>query len=240
MEITSIKDFMASYDGLTKVMGELLEEAKKREKLLQDSKSAFLNMLEDISVAYKDLKDLFIKLVIAMVNALDAKSPWTKGHSERVTNFALDVARELGLKEDEMENLRLCGLLHDIGKIGVYDAVLDKPGKLTEEEFELVKKHPAKGAEILSHIKQLSKVIPGILHHHERYDGKGYPENIKGEDIPLCARILCVVDSYDAMTADRPYRRAGSKEYAISELKKCSGTQFDSKIVYAFLKVLTG
>jgi len=227
------------YRELTSVLGDSLNELKKKEQTLIKGRDAFLNMLEDISESYKELEDLFIRLVIVMVNALDAKSPWTKGHSERVTNYALEIAGEMGAKDEDIEQLRLCGLLHDIGKIGIYDDVLDKPGKLTDKEFELVKMHPAKGAEILKPIKQLNKILPGILYHHERYDGKGYPEGLMGEDIPLCARILCIADSYDSMTADRPYRPAPGEEYAISELKRCSGTQFDPLIVKAFLKVLS-
>jgi putative nucleotidyltransferase with HDIG domain len=233
-----LKRSETSYKELTEVLGDALNEVKKREQSLLKGRDAFLNMLEDITEAYKELEDLFIRLVIAMVNALDAKSPWTKGHTERVTKYALDIAKEIGLDDEELENIKMCSLLHDIGKIGIYDKVLDKPGKLSDEEFEIVKKHPEKGAEILKPIKQLSKIIPGILHHHERYDGKGYPNGLMGEDIPLCARILHVADSFDSMTADRPYRPAPGVEYAISEFKKYSGTQFDPSVIKAFLKIL--
>lgn len=195
-------------------------------------------LFEQVESAKKDLEDLLISTITSLVSAIDAKSPWTKGHSERVTNFALEIAKEMGLKDEDLEHLKLCGLLHDIGKIGIYDGVLDKPGKLTDEEFELVKKHPVMSMEILNPIKQLSTIIPGILHHHERYDGKGYPEGISGNDIPLCARILCVADSFDAMTAERPYKSPRGIEDAKLELKRCSGTQFDPKVVEAFLKAL--
>lgn len=194
-------------------------------------------LFEQVESAKKDLEDLLISTITSLVSAIDAKSPWTKGHSERVTNFALEIAREMGLKDEDLEHLKLCGLLHDIGKIGIYNGLLDKPGKLTDEELDLVKKHPAKSMEILNPIKQLSTIIPGILHHHERYDGKGYPEGIRGDDIPLCARILCVADSFDAMTAERPYKPPRGIEDAKLELKRCSGTQFDPEVVEAFLKV---
>ena len=187
---------------------------------------------------YEDLQQLIVGTITSLVAAIDAKSPWTNGHSARVTKYAVELGREMGLKEHDLESLRLSALLHDVGKIGTYDIVLDKPGKLTEEEFELVKKHPRKGAKILAPIKQLIDVIPGVLHHHERYAGKGYPDGLKGEDIPLQARILCVADSYDAMTADRPYRTASGKDYAMSELKRGSGTQFDPEVIAVFLKVL--
>lgn len=238
MDVTVIKNSEKSHKELMEVLGDSMNAVKKREQSLLKGRDAFFNMLEDITESYKELEDLFIKLVIAMVNALDAKSPWTKGHTERVTNYALEIAREIGIKDEELENLRLCCLLHDIGKIGIYDVILDKPGKLTDEEFDLIKKHPEKGAEILKPIKQLSKIIPGILHHHERYDGKGYPDGLMGEDIPLCARILHVADSFDSMTADRPYRPAPGVEYAISEFKKYVGLQFDPQVVEAFMRIL--
>ncbi|MEF9425957.1 MAG: HD domain-containing protein [Candidatus Mariimomonas ferrooxydans] len=142
------------------------------------------------------------------------------------------------MEENKIETLRIASLLHDIGKIGTYDSVLDKQGKLTEEEFELVKKHPAKGVEILLPISKLSGILPIIRHHHERIDSKGYPDGLKGEEIPLLARMVCVADSYDAMTAERPYKATCSKEEAILALKACSGTQFDLGVVETFLSVL--
>ncbi|RJQ15095.1 MAG: PAS domain S-box protein [Nitrospiraceae bacterium] len=187
---------------------------------------------------YKDLQQLLINTISSLISIIDAKSPWTKGHSERVTGYAVEIAREMGLKEKDLNHIRLCGILHDIGKIGTFDGLLDKPGKLTDEEYEIIKKHPEKGAEIIAPIKQLNEIIPGVLHHHERYDGNGYPLGLRGSDIPLCASILAVADSFDSMTADRPYRKAPGKEFAISELKRCSGTQFSPEVVEVFLKVL--
>lgn len=187
---------------------------------------------------YEEVKQLLINTITSLASAIDAKSPWTNGHSVRVTHYALQIGKEMGLNDKDVEWLRLSGLLHDVGKIGTYDIILDKPGKLTDEEFRLVKKHPGKGAEILNPITQLADIIPGVLHHHERYDGKGYPDGLKGEEIPLQARILCVADSFDSMTANRPYRLASGTEYAISEFKRCSGAQFDPKVVEAFLNVL--
>ncbi|MBI5050510.1 MAG: PAS domain S-box protein [Nitrospirae bacterium] len=188
---------------------------------------------------YEDLQQLTINTITSLASAIDAKSRWTTGHSERVTSFAVEIAKEIGLKDKDLEYIKLCGLLHDIGKIGIYDEVLDKIDKLTDEELEHIKTHTSKGAEILMPIKQLQNVIPGVLHHHERYDGKGYPEGLKGEDIPLCARILSVADAFDSMTADRPYRQSPGQEYAILEIKRCAGTQFDPKIAEAFLRILS-
>jgi PAS domain S-box-containing protein len=188
---------------------------------------------------FEDLEQLLVSTITSLASAIDAKSPWTKGHSERVTKYAVEIGEEMGLSEHELERLKLSGLLHDVGKIGTYDILLDKPSRLTDEEFELVKKHPRKGAEILSPIKQLTDIIPGVRHHHERYDGRGYPDGLTGEEIPLQARILCVADSFDSMTADRPYRPAPGTAYAISEFERCRGTQFDPMVVEAFLRVLS-
>lgn len=223
----------------TKIMVEIFEKHKAGIEKISRSRDAFLNMLQDIADSYKDLEELFISLMMAMVNALDAKSPWTKGHSTRVAMYAKEAAREMGLGEEELKNLELAGLLHDIGKIGTYDYLLDKPGKLTDEEFEIIKKHPAQGEKILGGIKQLKDIIPIIKYHHERMDGRGYPDGLKGDDIPLSARILHVADTFDAIMADRPYRQSPGIEYAIAELKKWSGSQFDKEVVEAFLKALT-
>ena len=215
-----------------------ITEIKDKEKKLTDSRDAFFNMLKELDSSYRELKGLFDGLIRSFVNAIDAKSPWTKGHSERVTNYAVATAREMGMEEEDVEKLRTAALLHDIGKIGTYDVILDKPRSLSHEEFNLINLHPSRGEEILRPIKQLQHLLPVIRHHHERIDGKGYPDGLKGEEIPLLARIVCVADSYDSMTSDRPYRPAGVKKYAIAELKRCSGTQFDPVAVKAFLRVL--
>lgn len=216
---------------------EIIELKKKEKKLLQ-SKDAFLNMLKETDFAYKELKKLHESLVEAFANIIDAKSPWTKGHSSRVARYAREIAKVMGLKGKDIDSLNIAGLLHDIGKIGTYDVILDKADRLTHEEFEIVKKHPAHGESILSPIKQLQHILPLIRHHHERIDGKGYPDGLKGEEIPLGARILHVADSYDSMTADRPYRPAPGKDYAVSEFKKYSGVQFDAEVIGVFLSIL--
>lgn len=184
----------------------------------------------------KDIEDLFLGTVRSLSSAIDAKSPWTAGHSERVTSYALLIGANMGLSEDELKDLNLAGLLHDIGKIGTYEAVLDKPGALNEDEKRIIRLHPVKGAEILAPIRQLKDVIPAIKHHHEFYDGTGYPDGLKGEKIPLFARILTVADTVDAMSADRPYRKGRTMDVIAAELKRCSGTQFDQRVVEAFLK----
>ncbi len=185
-----------------------------------------------------ELKDLHNTLIHAFAKAIDAKSPWTNGHSERVSFWAITIAKEMDLDGEEIDALRIAALLHDIGKIGTYDVILDKPDRLTAEEFDLVKLHPAKGEEILRPIRQLQHILPIIRAHHEKMDGTGYPDGLKGEEIPLLAKILCAADTFDAMTADRPYRPAPGKEYAMAEFRRCSGTQFDPEVAEAFLRVL--
>jgi putative nucleotidyltransferase with HDIG domain len=189
-------------------------------------------------LAESELRALNKELVLSFANALDAKSPWTMGHSERVASFALAIAKEMQFNEHDMEMLKIGSLLHDIGKIGTYDVILEKTEPLTEKEWELIKMHPSKGAAILNPVGQLQKVIPIVKYHHERFDGKGYPDGLKGHDIPLLARILCVADSFDAVTANRPYKPAMDKEEAIGYIRQQAGTQFDPDIVKIFLKVL--
>jgi len=203
----------------------------------EDIVSQIAVALENASL-YEELQQLLINIVTSFASMLDAKSPWTKGHSERVTRYALAIAREMGLGKDFEETIKLGGLLHDIGKIGTYDIILEKTGRLSEEEIQHIREHPLKSALILKPIKQLKDIIPMLKYHHERMDGKGYPEGLKGEEIPLLAKILCVADAYDAMTSDRPYRSSPGRDFAISELKRCAGTQFDPRVVDAFLRYL--
>jgi len=187
---------------------------------------------------YSNLQDMFFSTVTALVSAIDAKSPWTRGHSERVMRYALTVGEHMGLAQEDMDNLRLGCLLHDIGKIGTAEALLDKPDILTEEEFLIVTQHSVKGEEILKPIKQFKPILPIVRHHHERWDGNGYPDGLKGENIPLLARIVAVADTYDSMTADRPYRPTPGRERAIEEIKEFAGTQFDPTIAHLFVSLV--
>ena len=216
-----------------------IAEIKKREEKLIMSQSAFFNMLNDLDLSYKELRMLYDGLISSFISALDAKSAWTKGHSERVTNYAISIAKEMGLKDKDIETLRTAALLHDIGKLGTYDVILDKHEKLTDEEADLIKIHPVKGEEILKPISQLKDILPIIRSHHERIDGMGYPDGLKNGDIPFLARIIAVADTFDSMTSDRPYRPKASKKDAISELKRYSGTQFDPEVVEAFSNTIT-
>ena len=184
---------------------------------------------------FLDLQDSFVSTVRALAQAVDAKDSYTAGHSTRVTDYSVIIADELGLGPDDLRRVRLAGLLHDVGKIGIRDSVLGKAGPLDDAEFVIMKSHPSVGAHILEPVNQLAEVVPGVLHHHERYDGRGYPHGLKGDEIPLMGRIIGVADAFDAMTSDRVYRPRLSDEVAIGELKKHSGTQFDSRMVKAFL-----
>jgi putative nucleotidyltransferase with HDIG domain len=202
--------------------------------LLNDRANLFLKSI----AAEKQLRLLRDDLISAFANALDAKSSWTQGHSQRVTTYALMIAEKLRVNEEDRETLRIACLLHDVGKIGTYDPILDKPGPLTEEEWRLVKLHPAKGEEILRPIKQFQHVLPIIKCHHERVDGKGYPDGLTGNEIPLLAKILCLADCFDSMIADRPYQPGMSRTDAFEEIKKKTETQFDPVVVKAFLSAM--
>lgn len=170
--------------------------------------------------------------------AIEARDAYTRTHGDRLINYGIEVARELGLGENEIKNIRYAAALHDVGKIGIKDSILNKQGKLTDEEYAEMKKHPEIGYNMLKKIKFLTPIANEILHHQERYDGNGYPDKLKGEDIPIISRIIAVIDAFDAMTTDRPYRKALPLQAALDELKKNSGTQFDPKVVNAFLKVV--
>ncbi len=177
-------------------------------------------------------------VVAALVGALAAKDPATASHTERCSWYTARLGKEIGLKDDETSIVRLASLLHDIGKLAIRDEVLCKPGPLNEEEWAQMKQHPTSALHVLSQIRSISDATPAILHHHEHFDGSGYPDGLAGEDIPIASRILLVTDAFDAMTTDRPYRKAMSIEIAVEELKRNSGTQFDPAIVDAFLRIL--
>ncbi len=185
---------------------------------------------------YEDLKDLFFNSIKALVTTIEAKDHYTRGHSEQVMKYSQAIAFQLNLSDDEKETIRLAGLLHDIGKIGIDEAIIRKPGRLTYEEFTEIIKHPTIGAEIIKPIKQLQHVVPGVWQHHERYDGRGYPNKLKGEEISFLGRILAVADTFDAMTSDRSYRKRLPHQTALEEIKEQTNRQFDPSIANAFLK----
>lgn len=190
--------------------------------------------LENVEL-YEDQRTTFIGTVRAMSGALDAKDRYTRGHSDRVAHLSAELARVMGFSPDEVERVHIAGLVHDVGKIGVPEAVLCKPGRLTDEEFDIIKRHPQIGYDILKDIPSLRDILPGVLHHHERWDGGGYPHRLKGEDIPLMARIMGVADTFDAMSSNRAYRSKMAREVVLAEIARCAGSQFDPRAAEAFL-----
>lgn len=205
--------------------------------------NAFLHSLinmkkEELDKTYKELKKRYLDTIEALRLTVDAKDFYTRGHSDRVAYYAMKLGRAFNLSEDEIELLRLAGIFHDIGKIGTADDILFKTDKLEYDEYEEIKKHPLKGAYILSAISMFQDVVPLVKYHHERVDGKGYPEGLKGEEIPFLARILSVADAFDAMTSDRKYRSKLEVEEAIEQFKVNAGTQFDAEVVNMLIKIL--
>ncbi len=184
-----------------------------------------------------DLRELFFTTIKAISNALDAKDTYTHGHSHRVTMYSLILAKEMEFEEDMLEEIETAGLLHDIGKIGIPEDILCKPGKLTDDEYQVIQGHAPGGRKILSTIPGLKSVSAWISCHHEKWDGTGYPNGLKGEDIPLPSRILAVADTYDAMTSNRSYRKGLPHEVAVEEIKNCAGTQFAPGVIEVFLKI---
>ncbi|MGC2262916.1 MAG: HD domain-containing phosphohydrolase [Candidatus Acidiferrales bacterium] len=190
--------------------------------------------VDRLQLAASENRELFMGSIRMLAAAIDEKDPYTRGHSGRVAKYSLIIARELGLSTEELDKIRISALLHDVGKIGVDDQVLKKPGKLTEQEFALMKQHPAKGANIMRPVAQLKDMLPGIELHHERMDGQGYPYGLVGEQIPMMARISAVADTFDAITTNRPYQSAMDLEYAVNRIKQLGGEKFDSNVVRAF------
>ena len=184
---------------------------------------------------YADLDALFLGTLQAMVAAIDAKDPYTRGHSQRVAELSRDLAMAIGLPDDFVRTAHLCGLVHDIGKIGVPEAVLKKAGRLDDDEFAAIRQHPQIGHRILKDIPQIRDLLPGVLCHHESWNGGGYPAGLSGDEIPLLARIVAICDSFDAMSSNRTYRRAMPREEIFTEIRRCAGSQFDPDIVPVFL-----
>lgn len=193
---------------------------------------------EKLESANEQLKDAYYGTIESLRLAVDAKDTYTRNHSDRVSYYSVMIGKQLGLSDADLEILKQGALFHDVGKIGIPDAILQKPGKLTDEEYDDIKNHPSIGAKILAPAKIFSDLIPMVLNHHERFDGKGYPVGLAGEDIPLMARIVCVADSFDAMTSDRSYRPRFTVIAALEEIERCKGAQFDPLVVDAFMIAL--
>lgn len=223
------------------------EKSDKQDQLLLLIESGIksisqMNMIKKINDELKDTYDQLEKAYMESIQTLrytvEAKDYYTRGHSDRVSEYSVLIGKKLGLSDDDIKKLQIGGLFHDIGKIGVPDSILLKDAKLTDDEYSQIKNHPSIGAHILSNATIFADIIPIVKHHHEKYDGTGYPGKLKGEEIPYLARITAVADTFDAMTSARPYRTALPIETVKQEIERCSGTQFDPKIAKTFLEIL--
>lgn len=199
--------------------------------------AGFLSTFVENVALYDEQQELFVGTLHALTAAIDAKDRYTRGHSERVALLSRMLAQAAGMPESQCERIRIAGLVHDVGKIGVPEATLLKPGRLTDVEFEQIKKHPEVGFEILHQVRLLSDVLPGVLHHHERYDGKGYPYGLSGTDIPFMARIIAVADTFDAMSSDRAYRAKMPRQKVLEEISRSAGSQLDPRIAALMQKL---
>jgi len=198
--------------------------------------SSFFSLSLENAYLFEDLKKSYFDTIRAVANSVEARDAYTRGHSNRVAEISKIIAAEMGWGRRDLEMIDWGGVLHDLGKVGISDSILNKPGKLTDEEFAIMKSHPSIGGQIIGGIAFLEPLMPYIAQHHERYDGRGYPAGFKGEEIAIQGRLLAIADTYDAMTSDRPYRKGLAAQIAYDEILKCTGTQFDPVLVRAFEK----
>lgn len=238
---------LGAYDHLTKpvnlaALQMTVERALENRRLIQENRDYQKNlesMVEErtkqLQTANEDLRALFTGSIKALAHALEAKDEYTQGHSARVAEQSVSIAKRLALTDKHIQHIWLAGYLHDIGKIGIREAVLNKPGKLDDSEWQMIQQHPVFAGRILGPIPELTEIIEIVVHHHERYDGTGYPDGLEGGRIPLGARVLAVADTYDALTSKRPYRDALTDAEAIRIIDEAAGTQLDPVIVRAFL-----
>jgi HD-GYP domain-containing protein (c-di-GMP phosphodiesterase class II) len=194
-----------------------------------------LSIFVENVMLYDDMQAMFLGTLHALTAAIDAKDSYTHGHSERVALMSRQLAIAAGLSEQQVERVYIAALVHDVGKIGVPESVLCKPGKLTDEEFQLIKMHPEIGARIIQDIRQMHDLVPGVLYHHERWDGRGYPHGKAGHEIPIFGRLICLADSFDAMSSSRTYRKGLSHDQVVAEIRRCAGTQFDPQLASLFV-----
>jgi HD-GYP domain-containing protein (c-di-GMP phosphodiesterase class II) len=210
---------------------------------LGDLGNSFNQMTDQLETYINDLqrsadenRELFLGTVKGLAAAIDGKDPYTRGHSERVSRMSVAIAQRLGLPDDEAEKIRISALLHDVGKISIEDNILKKPSALTDDEYEIMKTHPQKGYKIMSQIRAMKEFLPGMYMHHEMVNGQGYPQGLKGDEIPLMAKIVAVADTFDAMTTDRPYQQAMKFEDAVARIQSFVGTRYDPAVVCAFVE----
>lgn len=228
-----------------KVIGVLQAINKKDGDFDNEDRDVLFALANQVAVAvenarlFQELKEAFYETAQALADTIEKRDPYTAGHTQRVMAYSLGIGRKMGLTDKDFEDLKLSAILHDIGKIGIRDNILLKTGKLDNDEFAIMNQHSEYGAQIIGHVRKLKDIIPGVRNHHERYDGKGYPDKLKELDIPLLARIIAVADTFDAMTSDRPYRKALDLQTAIDELKRNVGTQFDGEAVEHFISFIS-
>jgi HD-GYP domain-containing protein (c-di-GMP phosphodiesterase class II) len=227
------------YGWMGLVSFNLKEIFRRSELRLLNSMAEQIAVVITNSDLYRDLERFVINMVKSLVFAIEAKDDYTRGHSERVCRYSLLMAERLGLDEEQKKVLQWSSILHDSGKIGIPESILNKPEGLEDEEYQIIKNHPMKGHTILEPLEQLANSLPGMLHHHERYDGTGYPRGLRGKEIPLEARIIAVADTFDAITSDRAYRPAKSPEEALAVMEEVAGSQLDPDLVKVFKEVYT-
>lgn len=227
-----------------KLLGVLQALNKRQGTFSQDDADLLFALGNQVAVAienaslYEQLRETFFQTAAALADTVEKRDPYTGGHTQRVMRYTARIAEQMGLPEDEIANLRLSAILHDIGKVGIPDQILLKPGGLTDEESQTMRQHSIIAAEIMSHVTKLAPVLPGVRWHHERLDGSGYPDGLTAADLPLGARIVAVADAFDAMVTARPYRDAMPVEDARAELIRCAGTQFDVRTVEALVHLI--
>jgi response regulator RpfG family c-di-GMP phosphodiesterase len=212
------------------------ERAVTHRRLLRESRMRRQHLEERVAEQALQIQSMLVEALRTLAAAIEMRDDYTGGHVERVARYAVATGWEMGLEGEELRHLWVGALLHDVGKIGVPDGILKKPGRLTDEEYEVMKRHPEIGAGIMQRSSFLRPGLPAVLHHQERWDGTGYPAGLAGEEISLQGRIVSVVDTFDAISSSRPYREGGTLEHAFSELRRCAGTQFDPAVVEAFVR----
>ncbi len=234
VQLISDEAVLGTLYGGDKLDGEALSSIDAK---LCSSLAAGLSIFIENTMLFDDMQDMFMGVLHALTVAIDAKDSYTHGHSERVALMSRLLAEAAGFESQLVERVYLSALVHDVGKIGVPEAVLCKPGRLTREEFEQIKLHPEIGARIIADIRQMQDLVPGVLYHHERWDGKGYPHGLAGEDIPMFGRLICLADAFDAMSSNRTYRQGREHKEVLDEIKQCAGTQFDPKLAALFVNL---
>lgn len=215
-----------------------IDHVNRKKDLKQQGKELTAGLEQKLNEKTEELKRAHLSMLVSFSLAVVKKTPGNCGHSMRVGDYSRLIAKRLGLKEEEAERIKAAALLHDIGKIGISDRILEKKEPLTAAERNIIRSHAQQGADILRPFKEFEALLPGVLHHHERYDGSGYPAGLAGDAIPLAARIIAVADTYDSISSDRPYRPAAGRDRAVAELAACSGTQFDPRVVAAFIEAM--